>query len=175
MELLLSFLLGAAASWAISHFYYTRTQKDAQDGLIAARLEECIDVDKAFLIAIQTSPDSVPRYGTFTVELVKKGATAQRVSSGTKTMVRSIEHRVGNCIVTQSHNMQDDHQATMTLTDRGKECVSCLLRHVFDSARFVEFDSAEQIAHAQFVAEHNREPKRALPAKKSIASDRART
>ena len=114
MEMLLSFFVGAAASWAVSHFYYTRSRRDAQEGLIAARLDSCIDGDNAFLIAVQTSPEPVPRYGTFTVEHIKKDGTTQTWASGTKVMVRSVEHRVGNCTVTHSHNRRDDHNATVS-------------------------------------------------------------
>lgn len=159
MEFFLSFTLGAVSSWAISHFYYTRSLKDMQDGLIASRLDNCIDGDKAFLIAIAASSAPVPRYGTFTVEHIKKDGTSQKWASGTKVMVRSVESRVGHCIVTHYDDRQSDCQATLSLSDRGKECVNYLLSHEFREARFVEFDSSELTALAQFVAEHNREPK----------------
>ena len=162
--MLLSFFLGAAASWAISHFYYTRSQRDAQDGLIASRLDRCIDGDKAFLIAVQTSSEPVPRYGTFTIEHVKKDGTTQRWTSGTKIMVRSVEQRVENCNVTNSNNCKDDHKATASLTERATECVAYLLRQEFQSARFIEFDSSDSTAYSQFVAEHHREPRRAVSA-----------
>lgn len=136
---IITFLLGAAASWVITHYYYRLSEKDAADALIATRLDKCIEGDKTFLVALFQAGKPLPRYARITVEYQRKDGTKSSFASGMDTMTRSVEYRVGHCTVGHSimeHNGIDENNHTLTLSERGEECARYLLRKEYLWAKF---------------------------------------
>ena len=158
MELVLSFFLGAAASWVITHFYYRRSAQDAQDGLLEARLDKCIEGDLTFLVALYMTGKPVPRYANISVEHERLDGTTQTWASSMGTMVRSIEHRVEHCTVTHGGNRIDEDKETVTLSDRGRQCAEYLLRTKYRWARFDDVDDSEEVRRRLFRHERKRDP-----------------
>ena len=127
MEIVLSFLLGALGSWAISHFYYRRSVRDADDALIASRIDDCTDGDNAFLVAL-SQESSIPRYSLINVEFKRTDGSTSVYASNAGTMYRSIQHRIGNCLRISHDISIPENQKTVSLNSRGIQCASFIRR-----------------------------------------------
>jgi hypothetical protein len=161
IELALSFLVGAASSWLVTHLYYRKALRDSRDTFMLSRLDQCNDGDLAFLLALYCAGRKVPRYAVINVEYTDAKGEAHSFGSSMGTMVRSVEHRVSQCIVLHSEDTLDEDEATVTLTNRGRECAEFVRRTKFPSASFTMIDDSRELRTAHFKQEHKREPQRA--------------
>ncbi|SRR6266568_36978 len=153
MELIISFLVGAFASWVISHIYYRRSRADAQAdakaSLVAQRLESMEAVHKTFIVALLNHPTPVP---VFAQPLnwsgrLKSGSDASCASNG-PTMWRFLYfHRL------VSHHRTPktpDYAQTFQFTERGLECAQYLRDREVAEAHFdiVGTDDAAKLCNA---------------------------
>jgi hypothetical protein len=160
IEIAVSFFVGAASSWLVTHLYYRKALSVSRDTFMLSRLDKCNDGDLAFLVALLCAGRQIPRYAIINVEYRDKKGETHLFGSSMGTMVRSVEHRVGQCTVRHSSNMVDEDQATVTLTERGRECAEFIKRTKFPSASFTMIDDSPEHRTNHFRHEHNREPQR---------------
>ena len=160
IEIMGSFVVGAVSSWLVTHMYYRKALRDSRDIFMSSRLDKCNDFDLAFLVALLCTRRQIPRYACINVEYIDKKGVASLFASSMTTMVGSVEHRVGQCILHHSSNVVDEDQATITLTDRGLECAKFIQRAKFPSASFTVIDDSPEQRTGQFTQEHKRDPRR---------------
>lgn len=166
MENFLYFIAGNVVSgflgWLITHLYYRQQLRDAEQGshaqLLAQRLDKCNEGDLSFLVALRCHGKPVPRYAIINVDYELRDGTRTGWGSNMNTMVGSLAVRVGQCTV-HHHPIGDEDRATVTLTERGKECADYLLKTRYKSARFEEIDDSEAIRRGHFQLQHKRAPK----------------
>jgi len=153
MEIVVSFLLGALASWVISHVYYKRSraaaQSDARASLSAQRLEWAEPVHKTFIVALLNHRTPIPVFaqplnwsGTLT-----SGSDASCASNG-PTMWRLLHfHRLVSARRTPK---TPDHAQTFQLTDHGLESAQYLREREVAEAHFeiVGIVDAEKLCEA---------------------------
>ena len=160
VSLLVSFALGAAASWAISHYYYRRSEKDAANAVLAQRLDACNEGDKTFLIAMLDADKPIPLYALTNVEFETQDGRKGLWASNSLIMSRSVNARAEHCIQHHSGSHIDEDRDTISLTERGRDNAEYLLRTEYQSARFSAIDDSDPIRLRLFRHEHKREPKK---------------
>ena len=157
----LSFVGGAIVSWLFAHYYYRKAQRDAQDGIIAIRLDSCTNSEKSFLVAMYTAGKPLPRYAAqITVEYERLDGPHESWAGGMRPFCRWIEQHVGHCIFFQGDDRIDEDMNTVSLSERGVECAKFLLRTEYKWAKFTLIDDSEVSRLIQFEDEHKRQPRK---------------
>jgi len=153
-------VLGGAASWAISRYYYQRAAADVREANIAQRLDDCNEGDKTFLVALFQCDGPIPRYALINVEFEtidgRKGSWGSNVS----TMVRSVNARASRSLQLYSGSNIDEDRQTISLSERGRENANFLLRTEYRSARFAMINDTDSQRLALFRHAHKREPRK---------------
>jgi len=153
-------VLGALASWLVSRFFYHRAIADAADSAMAQRLDDCTEGDKSFLVALHQRNMPIPRYALINVEYETLDGRKGTWGSNTTTMIQSLKARAKHSLQSHGGTNIDEDQMTVSLTDRGRENASYLLRREYRSAKFANIDDNEAQRRSIFRREHSREPQK---------------
>jgi len=160
ISLLVSFALGAVSSWAISHYYYRRTERDSVDALFAHRIDSCNEGDKTFLVAMKDANKPIPLYSSIHIEFETQGGRKGSWYGDSSTMSRSVNLRAKACTQHHSDSRMDEDRKTISLTQRGHENAEYLLRKEYKWAHFLSIEDSERIRLDLFQYEHKRKPKK---------------
>lgn len=158
--LLAGVVLGAVASWVISHYYYRRSIADAADTAMAQRLDDCDEGDKTFMVALLQIGEPIPRYALINVEFETLDGRKSHWGSNTTTMINSVNLRAKHSLQSHGGSNIDEDRMTVSLTERGREDAEYLLRREYRYARFTTIDDNESQRLGMFRSEHKREPRK---------------
>lgn len=160
ITLVIGFLFGAVASWAITRHYYVRAASDAKDMAMAQRLDDCNEGDKTFLVALLQAEQPIPRYALINVEYETCDGGTGGWGSNTSTMIGSLSARAMHSLQFHGGSNIDEDRQTVSLSERGRENAEYLVRREFRAARFTNIDDNDAQRLAMFRAKHKCEPRK---------------